>query len=100
MLNMNQYRMIFFFYRKAAKINLFDFYCLKTQQQMETLRNQLNEMSANQQAYVQLKSSTSEIEKRCVKHQKSEIATKRQLNVFKDHIVSYFIYFCNSLIHI
>ncbi|CAM4942623.1 unnamed protein product [Rotaria socialis] len=49
------------------------------QKEIESLKIQLNDMNSCQQAYMALKVSFSEIEKRCVKHQKSEIEAKRQL---------------------
>ncbi|CAF0936499.1 unnamed protein product [Rotaria sordida] len=57
-----------------------------TQNEIESLKSRLNEMSSCQQAYMTLKTSFTEIEKRCVKHQKSEIEVKRQLTVYKDFI--------------
>ncbi len=55
---------------------------------MEILRAELNEKESDQQAYVVLKTSFTEIEKRCVKHQKSEIEVKKQLTVYKEFVVS------------
>jgi len=49
------------------------------QREIESLRAQLDEKNANIQTYAALKLSCAEIEKRCVKHQKSELETKRQL---------------------
>jgi len=49
------------------------------QEEIESLKIQLNDMNSSQQAYMALKTSFSEIEKRCVKHQKSELEAKRQL---------------------
>jgi hypothetical protein len=45
-----------------------------------------------------LKASYSEIEKRCVKHQKSEIEAKRQLTVYQDFIVSFYFQLIQILI--
>jgi hypothetical protein len=56
---------------------------------LEALRNELNETNSRQEAYTILKNSFTEIEKRCVKHQKSEIEVKRQLVVYQDFIVSH-----------
>ncbi|CAF2265531.1 unnamed protein product [Rotaria magnacalcarata] len=49
------------------------------QQEIESLKIQLNDVSSSQQVYMALKNSFSEIEKRCVRHQKSEIEAKRLL---------------------
>jgi chromosome segregation ATPase len=57
-----------------------------TQKEMEILRAELNEKESDQQAYVVLKTSFTEIEKRCVKHQKTEIEVKRQLGVYQNFI--------------
>lgn len=46
-------------------------------------------MNSLQQAYATLKISFTEIEKRCVKHQKSEIEVKRKLANSSDDIVSF-----------
>jgi chromosome segregation ATPase len=56
------------------------------QNEIERLRTQLEEMICNEQAYMALKTSYTEIEKRCVKHQKSEIEVKRQLSVYKGFV--------------
>jgi chromosome segregation ATPase len=56
------------------------------QNEIETLRTELNEMNSTQQAYMNLKASFIEIEKRCVKHQKSEVETKRQLSVYQGFV--------------
>jgi hypothetical protein len=60
---------------------------------MEILRAELNEKESDQQAYVVLKTSFTEIEKRCVKHQKTEIEVKRQLGVYQNFIVSFSLTF-------
>jgi hypothetical protein len=49
---------------------------------------QLNENNSSQQAYTNFKSSFTEIEKRCVKHQKGEIDAKRQLSIYQTYVVS------------
>jgi hypothetical protein len=54
--------------------------------EIETLRARLNDSKIDSQAYQALKASYSEIEKRCVKHQKSEIEAKRQLAVYQEFI--------------
>jgi chromosome segregation ATPase len=64
------------------------------QNEIELLQNQLNETNLSQQAYVTLKNSFTEIEKRCVKHQKSEIEVKRQLSVYKTFVVSPSLIIC------
>jgi chromosome segregation ATPase len=56
------------------------------QNQIETLRTELNEKDSDQQAYMALKTSFTEIEKRCVKHQKTEIEVKRQLTGYQSFI--------------
>ncbi|CAF2418933.1 unnamed protein product [Rotaria sp. Silwood2] len=56
------------------------------QNEIESLKGQFNEMNSSQQAYMALKTSFTEIEKRCVKHQKSEIEVKRQLAAYKDFV--------------
>ncbi|CAF4669978.1 unnamed protein product [Rotaria sp. Silwood1] len=64
-------------------------YCLENelaQNEIKSLQNQLNEMNLSQQAYMALKTSFIEIEKRCVKHQKSEIEVKKQLSAYKDFV--------------
>ncbi len=55
---------------------------------MEILRQELEEAKANKSGYTALKNSFNEIEKRCVKHQKSEIEVKKQLTVHKEFVVS------------
>ncbi|CAF1394300.1 unnamed protein product [Adineta steineri] len=57
-----------------------------TKNEMESLRNQLDEMNAQQQAYASVTNSFEAIKTRCVKHQKSEIEAKRQLGVYKQFI--------------
>jgi hypothetical protein len=52
---------------------------------LEKLRQESN---GNQDGYLTLKNSFNEIEKRCVKHQKSEIEVKKQLTVYKEFVVS------------
>lgn len=57
-------------------------------QEFEALRHELEEMKLGQEAYNALNSSFTEIKKRCVKHQKSELEVKRQLVAYKEFIVS------------
>jgi len=54
--------------------------------EMKALRRELEETHGDQTGYHTLKSSFHEIEKRCVKHQKSEIEVKKQLTVYKDFV--------------
>jgi len=56
------------------------------QNEIESLRAELNEKNSDQQAYAILKASFTEIEKRCVKHQKTELEVKRKLTGFQDFI--------------
>jgi hypothetical protein len=56
---------------------------------LEALRSELDETNSRQEAYTILKNSFTEIEKRCVKHQKSEIEVKRQLGAYQDFVVSH-----------
>jgi len=56
------------------------------QNEIESLRAELNEKNSDQQAYAILKASFTEIEKRCVKHQKTELEVKRQLAVHQKFI--------------
>jgi hypothetical protein len=51
------------------------------------------ESNGNQDGYLTLKNSFNEIEKRCVKHQKSEIEVKKQLTVYKEFVVSIKLFF-------
>jgi len=53
----------------------------QTQNQLETLRKELEQSKEGHNGYTTLKNSFNEIEKRCVKHQKSEIEVKKQLTV-------------------
>ena len=55
---------------------------------MEKLHHELEQSKDNQNDYMILKNSFNEIEKRCVKHQKSEIEVKKQLTVYKEFVVS------------
>ncbi len=55
---------------------------------MEILRHELEQSEGLHNDYMTLKSSFNEIEKRCVKHQKSEIEVKKQLTVYKEFVVS------------
>ncbi len=55
---------------------------------METIRKEFEQSKEHQNDYVVLKNSFNEIEKRCVKHQKSEIEVKKQLTVYKQFVVS------------
>jgi hypothetical protein len=48
----------------------------------------LEESKGNKNGHLVLKDSFNEIEKRCVKHQKSEIEVKKQLTVYKEFVVS------------
>jgi len=57
-----------------------------TQNQLETLRKELEESKEIHNGHIALKQSFNEIEKRCVKHQKSEIEVKKQLTVYKEFI--------------
>ncbi len=61
------------------------------QNELETLRTKLIDGQIDSQSYQTLKVSYSEIEKRCVKHQKSELDAKRQLSVYQEFIVSYYL---------
>jgi hypothetical protein len=56
------------------------------QNEIETLRNELKEKNIDQKAYMTLKTSFTEVEKRCVKHQKSEVEVKRQLAGYQSFI--------------
>jgi hypothetical protein len=55
---------------------------------LEILRHELEQSEGLHNDYMTLKSSFNEIEKRCVKHQKSEIEVKKQLTVYKEFVVS------------
>ncbi len=59
---------------------------------LETMNNlsreKLNGKNPDEQAYTILKTSFNAIEKRCVKHQKSEIDLKRQLIIYQKFVVS------------
>jgi hypothetical protein len=55
----------------------------ETQNELDKLRQESN---GNQDGYLTLKNSFNEIEKRCVKHQKSEIEVKKQLTVYKEFV--------------
>lgn len=55
---------------------------------MQILRQEIEDGQNNQSSYSILKNSFNEIEKRCVKHQKSEIEVKKQLTVYKEFVVS------------
>lgn len=55
---------------------------------MQNLREQMEDSQSNENGYSILKNSFNEIEKRCVKHQKSEIEVKKQLTVYKEFVVS------------
>jgi chromosome segregation ATPase len=48
--------------------------------------NELKEKNIDQKAYMTLKTSFTEVEKRCVKHQKSEVEVKRQLAGYQSFI--------------
>lgn len=54
--------------------------------EIDSIRKELDETKSNEQNYNQLKISFNEIEKRCVKHQKSEIEVKKQLTAYKEFI--------------
>ncbi len=56
--------------------------------ELKILRQELEDAQGKQSGYVTLKNSFNEIEKRCVKHQKSEIEVKKQLTVYKEFVVS------------
>ena len=58
---------------------------------MEKLQKELKQVKDNQNDYMILKNSFNEIEKRCVKHQKSEIEVKKQLTVYKEFVVSNYL---------
>jgi DNA repair exonuclease SbcCD ATPase subunit len=51
--------------------------------ELETLRTELAELKSNQQTCTGLKISLGEVEKRCVKHQKAELESKRQLTGYQ-----------------
>lgn len=55
---------------------------------MRNLRQEIEDSQGNQNSYSILKNSFNEIEKRCLKHQKSEIEVKKQLTVYKEFVVS------------
>ena len=55
---------------------------------MRSLRQEIEDSHGNQNSYSILKNSFNEIEKRCLKHQKSEIEVKKQLTVYKEFVVS------------
>ncbi|CAF0738659.1 unnamed protein product [Adineta ricciae] len=57
------------------------------QTDLEALRKELENSRGDSNDFALLKNSFSEIEKRCVKHQKSEIEVKKQLTVYKEQIV-------------
>ncbi|CAF1054697.1 unnamed protein product [Rotaria sordida] len=56
------------------------------QNELEKLQNELEQMKEIQNDYMILKNSFNEIEKRCVKHQKSEIEVKKQFAVYKEFV--------------
>jgi chromosome segregation ATPase len=58
----------------------------ETQNELEILRHELEQSEGLHNDYMTLKSSFNEIEKRCVKHQKSEIEVKKQLTVYKEFV--------------
>ncbi|UJR14228.1 hypothetical protein I4U23_001220 [Adineta vaga] len=65
-------------------------YQTQTQQkqtELEILRKELQQTQGNTNDFTLLKNSFNEIEKRCVKHQKSEIEVKKQLTTYKELIV-------------
>jgi hypothetical protein len=57
-----------------------------TQTQLEALQKELEESKEIHSGHMALKHSFNEVEKRCVKHQKSEIEVKKQLTVYKEFI--------------
>jgi DNA repair exonuclease SbcCD ATPase subunit len=57
-----------------------------TQNDIELLQFELKEMSSTQQDYMSLKTSVTQLEKLCVKHQKSELEVKRQISVYKNFV--------------
>jgi len=60
------------------------------QQQVDQSRKQYGlENELDQQVYMALKTSFTELEKRCVKHQKTEIEVKRQLTSYQSFVVSF-----------
>ncbi len=63
---------------------------------METLRNELEQSKEHPNDYLALKNAFNEIEKRCVKHQKSEIEVKKQLTTYKEIVVSEYLIKCQS----
>ncbi|CAF1411568.1 unnamed protein product [Adineta steineri] len=56
------------------------------QNELKTLRKELEYSKGNSNDLIILKNSFNEIEKRCVKHQKSEIEVKKQLTAYKEYI--------------
>jgi len=58
----------------------------EAQNELKKLRHELEQSKDNQDDYMILKNSFNEIEKRCVKHQKSEIEVKKQLAVYKEFV--------------
>ncbi|CAF3917010.1 unnamed protein product, partial [Rotaria sp. Silwood1] len=57
------------------------------QNELEKLQKELEQTKETQNDYIILKNSFNEIEKRCVKHQKSEIEVKKQFAVYKEFVV-------------
>ncbi|CAF3272865.1 unnamed protein product, partial [Rotaria sp. Silwood2] len=56
------------------------------QNELEKLRKEFEEINESQNDYMILKNSFNEIEKRCVKHQKSEIEVKKQFAIYKEFV--------------
>jgi chromosome segregation ATPase len=59
---------------------------LENEELQNALKRFRQESENNENAYLTLKNSFNEIEKRCVKHQKSEIEVKKQLTVYKEFV--------------
>jgi hypothetical protein len=58
------------------------------QGQLNAYSKQTSQPNSDQQAYTMLKNSLKEVEKRCVKYQKSETHLKRQLNTYQNlHVI-------------
>lgn len=56
------------------------------QAEIDSLQAQLKDNHGSEQTYAAMKTTIVQIEKRCVKHQKSEIEVKRQLNTYRDFV--------------
>jgi len=59
---------------------------LNEEHRLENERKAVRQEEEPSNGYLTLKNSFNEIEKRCVKHQKSEIEVKKQLTVYKDFV--------------